>query len=102
MVEARVDVDAKGTAIARSAINTRGSREERSGSHGNPFIDWSVADNIGLGCIWISVSGAGVGVEVEVEAEVDGALSLPVVEGFCSSWHRCAISLLMLEIERGL
>ena len=38
--------------------------------------------------------------EVVVEAGLDGTFSFVVTEGFCSSWQRCAISLLMLSSER--
>ena len=40
--------------------------------------------------------------EVVVESVVDGAFSLTATEGFCSSWQRCAISLLMLASEQDL
>jgi hypothetical protein len=39
-------------------------------------------------------------VEVVVEPVADGAFSFVATKGFCSSWQRCAISLLILVNER--
>lgn len=81
-------------------MNARLMYDETGHSHGNALIDCSGADSIGLSCACGSDSGVGVGVEVVVESEADDAFSFVATEGFCSSWQRCAISLLILVDEQ--
>jgi len=97
----RADVGPNGIAIAvEQDMNARWTRDQASHSHGNALICCSGAESTGLGWAWGSESGAGVGVEVVVEPVVDGSISFVATEGFCSSWQRCAISLLILVSER--
>ena len=81
-------------------VNTRRARDQTSHSHENALIDCSGGDSTGLDWAWGSDSGAGVGVEGVVEPVVNGAFEFAATEGFCSSWQRCAISLLILASER--